>query len=120
MQRGKYDTKKYRVIKNECKFATPSEYFIKKPSSNEKISYKLVSLIMRDGKSLDCEHYFSDVFDTKSGILWHCDDSNIKEISNFTEGFYTRESLKLATKKGNLCQALNTYCLWFISEITTW
>ena len=75
---------------------------------------------MRDGDSLDCGNYVSDVFDVKTGIWWHCDDANITEISDFIEGVYTRESRKMTTKKGNLCQALKTYCLWFISEKYTW
>ena len=35
---------------------------------------------MHDGDSLDCGHYVSDVFDTSTGIWWHCDDENITEI----------------------------------------
>ena len=85
--------------KNEYKFAIPSEYFIKKPSSNEKIPHTLVSLIMHYGYSLYCGHYVSDVFDAITGIWWHCDDANITEISDFPEGFYTRESCKLTNKK---------------------
>ena len=43
LQRGRYDIEKYWVIKDECKVAIPSEYFIKKPSSNENISYTSVT-----------------------------------------------------------------------------
>ena len=51
------------------------------------------------GDSLDCEIYFSDVFDVNTGIWWHCDDVNITEISDFPEGVYTRESHKLQKKE---------------------
>ena len=70
---------------------------------------------MYDGNYLDCGHYVSDDFDANTGIWWHCDDSNITEISDFSEGVYTRDSCKLTTKKVKLCQALKTYCLWFLS-----
>ena len=117
LQRGTYDIIKDWVIRNECRVAIPSEYFIKKPSKNDKISYTLVSLIMRDGDSFYCGHYFSDVFDINTEIWWHCDDANITEIGGFPEGVYTKDSHKQTNKqkKVNLCQALNTYCLWFIS-----
>ena len=69
---------------------------------------------MHDGESLDCGNCVSDVFDANTGIWWHFNDDNITEISDFTEGVYTRESRKLITKKGRLFQALKTYCLWFI------
>ena len=42
-----------RSKNNECKVAIPSEFFIKISSQKYKISYKLVSLIMHDGNSLD-------------------------------------------------------------------
>ena len=91
--------------------------FIKKPSNNDKISYILVSLIMRDGDSLDCGHYFSNCFDVNTGIWWHCDDANITEISGFPKRVYTRDSHKQTNKntKGDLGQTLKIYCLWFIS-----
>ena len=96
---GEYDTKKYRVIKNECKVAITSKYFIKKTSSNEKIKYTLVSLIMHYGDSLDCVHYVSDVFNDNTGIWWHCDDANIIEISALPQEAYNREIHKQTTKK---------------------
>ena len=37
------------AVKNELKVAIPSEYLYKQSSSNEKISYTLVSLINHDG-----------------------------------------------------------------------
>ena len=52
----------YLCKKNELKVAITSEYLYKQPSSNENISYTLVSLINHDGDSLDCGHYVSDVF----------------------------------------------------------
>ena len=51
----------FQAIKNEYKVSIPSEYFIKKPLSNENISYTLKSLISQDGGSLDCRKYVSDV-----------------------------------------------------------
>ena len=73
---------------------------IKLQSSNEKISYTLVSLVDHYGDSLDCGHYVSDVFDTSTGIWWHCDDENITELSNLTDGVYYRETHKPTGKKG--------------------
>ena len=88
-QRGTYDMTTYVATKNELKVAIPSEYLYKQPSSNDKISYTLVSLINHDGDSLDCGHYVSDVFDCSTGIWWHCDDDNITQISDFTKrGLY--------------------------------
>ena len=78
--------------KNEVKVAIPSEYMFKKPSRNEKISNTLVSLIKHDSDSLDCRHYFSDVFDISTGIWWHCDDDNITEMSDLPKGVYYRET----------------------------
>ena len=77
LQRGSYDRTTFVTTKNEVKVVIPSEYMIKLQSSNEKISYTLVSLVNHDGNSLDCGHYVSDVFDSSTGILWHCDDYNI-------------------------------------------
>ena len=71
----------------------------KQPSSNEKISYTLVSLINHYGDSLDCGHYVSDVFDSSTGIWWHCDNDNITEISDLQKGVYYRETHKPAEKQ---------------------
>ena len=79
---------------DELEVAIPSEYFFKQPSSNEKISYTLVSLINHDGDSLDCVHYVSDVFDSSTGIWWHCDNDNITEISDIPKNIYYRETHK--------------------------
>ena len=73
------------AIQNEFKVAIPSVYLHKQPSSNEKISYNIVSLVMHDGDSLDCGHYVSDVFVGITRIWWHCDDENITQISDFTK-----------------------------------
>ena len=89
-QRGGYDITTLVATKNEVKVAIPSEYMFKQPSSNEKISYTLVSLINHYGYSLDCGHYVSDVFDSSTGIWWHCDDENITEISDLPKGVYYR------------------------------
>ena len=67
-RRGTYDTTTFVDTQNEIKVAIPSEYLFKKPSSNEKISYTLVSQINHDGDSLDCGHYVSDVFNSNTGI----------------------------------------------------
>ena len=60
--------------------------FCTKPSSNYKIPYILVSLINHDGDSLDCGHYFSDVFNANTGTWWHCEDDNITKISGIPKG----------------------------------
>ena len=73
-QTGSYDSSTLVATKNELKVAIPSEYLFKQTSSNEKIPYTLVSLIKHDGDSLDCGHYVSDVFDSITGIWWHCSD----------------------------------------------
>ena len=53
---------------------------------------------MNNGDSLDCGHYASDVFDTNKEVRWHCDNSNITEISDLPKGVYIRESHKNGTK----------------------
>ena len=98
-QRGSYDSTTLVATKNEVKVAIPSEYMFKQPSSNEKISYTLVSLINHDGDSLDCGHYVSDVFDSSTGIWWHCDDENITELSDLSEGVYYIETHRPTGKK---------------------
>ena len=45
---------------------------------------------MHDGSSLDCEHYISDVFYVNTGIWWHYYNDKTTQISDFTEGVYTR------------------------------
>ena len=58
----------FQDIKNEYKVAIPSEIILKKPLSNEKISYTLVSLISHDGDYFYCGQYVSDVFDFNTGF----------------------------------------------------
>ena len=74
-----------------------------------------MSLINYDGDSLYCGNYVSDVFDTNTGIWWHCDDDNTTQISDLTKGVYTRES---HTK--NWCQYQQMHCLLFILEQAIW
>ena len=90
------------ATKNELKVALPSEYMFKQPSSNEKIMYTLFSLINHDGDLLYCGHYVSDVFDSSTGIWWHCDDDNITEISGLPKWVYYRETQKPTKKKKTL------------------
>ena len=54
---------------------------------------------MPDGDSLDCGNYVSDVFDTNTVIWWHCDDDNITQISDLSEGVYIREIVTKQNKK---------------------
>ena len=61
-------------------------------SSNDKISYTLVSLIKHDCESLNCGHCLTDVFDANIIIWWYCDDYNITQISYLPKGVYIRES----------------------------
>ena len=58
-----------------------------------------MSLRVHDGDYFDCGNDASDVFDTNTGIWWHCGDDNITQISDLTERFYIRESHKRKTKK---------------------
>ena len=95
-QRVSYDSTTLVDTKNEVKVGIPSEYMFKQPSRNEKISCIVVSLINNDGDSLDCGNYISDVFDSRTGIWWHCDDDNITEISDLPKGDYNRETHKPA------------------------
>ena len=83
------------------------------PSSNDKISYTLASLINHDGDSLDCGHYISDVFDANTGIWWHWDDDNIIKIIDLPGGFYIRESHK---KKEVMSGSTNVF---FVVSIRT-
>ena len=98
-QRGSYDITTFVTTKNEVKVGIPSEYMIKLQSSNEKISYTLVSLVNHYGNSLDCGHYISDFFYSSTEIWWHCDDDNITELSDLPEGVYYRETHKPTKKK---------------------
>ena len=93
-----------------------SDILIKMPSQKEKISYKLVSLILHDGDSINCWHYASDVFDTSTGILWNCDNYEITEINNFTEGLYTRYSHKNIYKEESYVRLIqnNSNGLWLV------
>ena len=101
-----------KALKNELKVAIPSEYLYKQPSSNEKMSYTLVSLINHDGDSLDCGHYVSDAFDGSTGIWWHCDNYNITQINDLPKGVYYRETHK-HTKKEKMMSG-STDILFFV------
>ena len=89
-QRGTYNMNTGEAIKNELKVAIPLGFYYIIASSNDKISYTLVSLINHDDESLDCVNYVSDVFDANTGIWWHCDDGNITQISDLPKGVYIR------------------------------
>ena len=93
-QRDSYDSTTLVATKNKVKVDITSEFMLKQPSSNEKISYTIVSMINHDGDSLECGHYVSDVFDRSTGIWWQCDDDNITAISDLPKGVYYRETQK--------------------------
>ena len=101
---------------NEVKVFIPSEYMFKLQSSNEKISYNLVSLINHDGDSFDCGNYVSDVFDISTGIWWHCDDDNITELSDLPKGVHYRETQKPVKKK---CLMMGSSKVLFVVYIRT-
>ena len=65
LQRVMYDITSDRDRKHEQKIAILS-FFYRIPSSKDKISYSLVSLIMHDGESLNSGHYVRDFFDTNT------------------------------------------------------
>ena len=96
---GRYDRTTFVTTKNEVKVCIPCKYMIKLQSSNEKISYTMVSLVNHDGDSLDCGNYVSDVFDSSTGIWWHCDYDNITELSDLPHGVYYSETHKPTEKK---------------------
>ena len=56
------------ALKNEPKVAIPSEQFYKQPSSNQRISYTIVSLMNHDVELLDCGHYVSDFLISAQGF----------------------------------------------------
>ena len=58
-----------------------------------------MSLINRDDESLYCGHYVSDVFDASTGILWHCDDDNITQVSDIPKVVYIIERHKKTKRK---------------------
>ena len=91
-QRGSYDSSTLVDTKNELKVAIPSEHLFKQPSSIERISYTLVSLINHYDDSLDCVHYVSDVFDSRTRIWWHFGDDNLTEISDLPKRVHYRET----------------------------
>ena len=74
-----------------------------------------MSLTNHDGKSLDCGHYISDIFDTNTGIWWHRDDGNITQIRDLPKGVYIRDSHKKRKRK-KLFQAQYMSYFLFISE----
>ena len=52
-------------------------------------------MITHGGDSLHCGHYVSGVFDTNTGIWWHCDDDNITQICDSSKrGLYKRVKKK--------------------------
>ena len=53
---------------------------------------------------MDCGHYVSDVFDSSTGIWYHCDDDNITEISDLPKGVYYKETHKPTKKIKKLMQ----------------
>ena len=95
-----------------------SEYLCKQSSSNDKISYTLVLLINHDDDSLDFGYYVSDVFDSSTGIWWHCDDDNITEFSGLPKGVYYRDTHKHMKKKKKI-MAGSTDVLFVVYIITS-
>ena len=83
-----YATTADEGTKNELKVAISFGIFVQKSSSNDKISYTLMSLINHDDDSLYCVHYVSHVFEAKTGIWWHCDDEKTTQISDLPKGVY--------------------------------
>ena len=67
-QRGTYGMTTGEAFKNELKVAITLKRNYKIPSSNDKISYTLLSLINHDGDSLVCGHYVSDFFNSSTEI----------------------------------------------------
>ena len=67
---------------------------------------------MYDDDSLDFGHYVSNVFDTNTGIWWHCGDDNITKISDLSEGVYIID----VHKKKEIIVGLKDIFLWFILE----
>ena len=55
-QRETYDMTTFEAIKNELRAAISLEFLYKQSSSNEKISYTLLSPINHGGDSFDCGH----------------------------------------------------------------
>ena len=97
-QIGTLDMTTGEAIKNELKVAISFEYFYKQPSSNDKISYNIISLINHYGNLLDFVHYVKWCFwwqhrNLVALWLW-----KYHSISNLPKGFYCRESHK-KTKK---------------------
>ena len=90
LQGGADDMNTGEAIKNELKVTITLEFLYKQPSSNKNISYTQVSLINHDGDSLDCGHYFSDVFDANTGVWWHCDEENMNQMSHLPKIVYIR------------------------------
>ena len=112
-QRGTYYITTFEAIKNELKVAITLEFVYKQPSSIEKISYTVVSLMNHDGDSLDCGHFFSDVFDANRGIWWHCDDDNITQMSDLPkppdngQTLSAKPSVGAPKKHGDRCDRQN-------------
>ena len=68
-----------------------------------------MSLINHDGDSLDCGIYVSDVFDTNTGIWWHCDDDDIIQIIDLPKRGYIRETPKKIDVRLNRCIICGLY-----------
>ena len=90
-------------------------FLYKIPSSNNEISYNLVSLINHDGDSLNCGHYVSDIFDANTGIWWQCHDDYITQIGDPPKGVNIRESHKKEIEK-NVMSGSTYISFLFISE----
>ena len=66
---------------------------------------------MCNGGYLDFGNCVSNVFDTSTGIWWHCDDEDIIKISDLLEGVILEKFTEKQFMSGS-----KIYCLWFISE----
>ena len=110
-QRGTYDMNTGEAIKNELKVSILLEFLYQKPSSNNKISYTLVSLINHDGDWFYCGHYVSNAFDANIGLWWHRDDNSIPQTIDLPTVFYIRESQKQTKGISGSTYILFVFCI---------
>ena len=55
----------------------------------EDATYSVVSVNYNNKTSNNTDHYFCDILDFNTGILWHCDDDTITQSRVILDNVYS-------------------------------
>ena len=106
-----FDTVTFEVQKITTKIDPPSEYYMRFPEEKEVFQCILVSVLTHDKNKMGSGHYYFDVLDFNTGILWHYNDETGTEWTVLPDNVYCVSPLINKTKKrGKFWQYLALWC----------